>query len=57
MIGSSVGAVIRMIATGGRKQPATSRNRLIQSITSQRFISSSAIDMASVWVMNRVDIM
>ena len=29
MIGNSIGAVIRMIATGGRNMPATSRNTLM----------------------------
>ena len=50
MIGRRIGLVIRMIAAGGMKNPHTSRNRLIISISTQRFTCMSAIACASICV-------
>ena len=50
MIGSRIGAVIRMIAAGGMKKPQTSRKMLMRSINTQRLTCMSAIACASVWV-------
>jgi hypothetical protein len=57
MIGSRIGADIKITATGGRKNPATSKNTLMIPISTQRFTSSSAIQPATDCVTNRDDSM
>src|SRR5690606_33599227 len=55
--GIRIGVVIRMIAAGGRKQPATSSMMLIASMMTQRLTSIAAIASAMVWVTSSEDIM
>ena len=55
--GVRMGITIRMIATGGRKQPATSRNTLMAAISTQRLRFRSTSHCAAVWVTYSSDIM
>ena len=54
-IGSRMGAVIRITATGGRKNPATSRNTLMMPMSTQRLTSSAAMLSATDCVTNSDD--
>jgi hypothetical protein len=50
MIGYRIGEVIRMIAAGGMKNPATSKNRLMSSINTHLLTCISAMACANVCV-------
>jgi hypothetical protein len=49
-IGSRIGAVIRMIAAGGRKHPAISKRTLIAAIRTQGLTSRLPTHSARLWV-------
>jgi len=55
--GIRIGVVIRMIAAGGRKQPATSSSRLTASMIHQRFTCISPMLVATACVTCSEDIM
>ena len=51
--GRMIGAVIRMMDTGGRKKPSTTTMRRIAASSTQRDRSNSTIAWAADWLMCR----